>query len=301
MLTGNDFKEPMKKFGVDNEIISGLSSFPIACHVYPKTEAISTYLYAIIAGPFEVFYNDAADSKNYVPMRILARKTFAKFVDAKEYFKLTMRGMDYYADFFGVAYPFRKYDQIFVAEFNAGAMENVGAVTFNESYIPRSSQLTQSDKEDLAITFLHELAHMWFGNLVTMKWWDDLWLNESFATFMSHICQQDAKGLEDYTLSWEIFNSCKEWGLATDQFNTTHPIAAACKNTEEADEIFDGISYGKGSAFLKELCFMIGEKTLRVGMKKYFKKFAHKNTELVDFIGSLNEACIECKVNVDLI
>jgi len=181
--------------------------------------------------------------------------------------------MDYYADFFGVKYPFSKYDQLFVPEFNSGAMENVGCVTFNESYIPWGDTFPQTDKENLATTITHELSHMWFGNLVTMQWWDDLWLNESFATFMSHMCLADAKGLENYTLSWEIFIGDKKWGMRTDMFASTHPIAADCKTTEDADRIFDGISYGKGASFLKQLCHYIGEDSFWAGIKHYFAKF----------------------------
>jgi aminopeptidase N len=114
---------------------------------------------------------------------------------------------------------------------------------------------------------------MWFGNLVTMKWWDDLWLNESFATFMSHMCLAYAKGLEDYTLSWELFIGDKKWGLRTDMYSTTHPIAAACHTTEDADRIFDGISYGKGASFLKQLCHYIGEDSFRLGIQHYFANF----------------------------
>jgi aminopeptidase N len=184
-------------------------------------------------------------------MRLFARKSFMKFVDQDMFFTLTTSAMKYYADFFGVAYPFAKYDQLFVPEFNSGAMENVGCVTFNEGYIPRGDTFPQVKKENLGITITHELAHMWFGNLVTMKWWDDLWLNESFATFMSHMCLEDAVGLEDYKMSWELFIGDKNWGMKTDMYSTTHPIAAECANTEDADRIFDGISYGKGASFLK--------------------------------------------------
>jgi aminopeptidase N len=238
--------------------------------VYPTTERISTYLYAFVAGPYSQFNNEVPDHDKHVPMRIFARKSIAQYVDHQEFFKITMAGMDYYKDFFGLAYPFRKYDQVYVPEFNAGAMENVGLVTYNEAYVPRSKTVPTVKKEGLAITILHELAHMWFGNLVTMKWWDDLWLNESFATFMSHISLANAKGLEKYTMSWELMIRYKSWGMKTDQFSTTHPIAADCKHTEDADVIFDGISYGKGASFLKQMCHYITEDVLKAGMIQYF-------------------------------
>ena len=267
---------------------------------FQTTAKISSYLYAFVAGPYEYAKNNLPNAKEYVPMRIMARKSVMKYVTVDEFFKITMAGMSYYKDFFGVAYPFNKYDQIYVHEFNMGAMENVGCVTYTESYLYRGKVVPQNKKENLAITILHELAHMWFGNLVTMKWWDDLWLNESFATFLSHMALAYSKGLEDYTLSWELFMDDKMWGLRTDQFSTTHPIAADCHSTEDADNIFDGISYGKGASFLKQLVFFISEKAFRLGVQRYFKKFAYQNTELIDLITSLQEACDTLKLDIDL-
>ena len=238
---------------------------------------------------------------NYVPMRVFARKSMMKYVKVRELFRVTMAGMDYYKYFFGCKYPFKKYDQVYCYEFNSGAMENVGCVTITEGYLKRGKVLPQGDREQHAITVLHELAHMWFGNLVTMKWWDDLWLNESFATFMSHMALKYARGLDDYTLSWELFLGDKSWGLRTDQFSTTHPIVADCQNTEDAENIFDGISYGKGASFLKQLVSFISEKTFKNGLKTYFAKFAFKNTEFNDFITELQNACDESKLNFDLV
>ena len=213
---------------------------------FETTDRISTYLYAFIVGPYASVSNKSPNAAKYAPMRILARKSIMKYIHVDDFFRVTMAGMDYYEEFFGRKYPFKKYDQIFVPEFNSGAMENVGCVTYTESYLCRGKVIPQSDKEQLANTALHELAHMWFGNLVTMKWWDDLWLNESFATFMAYMAQHNAKNLDDYTLSWEMFIAEKTWGMKTDQYSTTHPIVADCKTTEDADNIFDGISYGKG-------------------------------------------------------
>ena len=132
-----------------------------------------------------------------------------------------------------------------------GAMENVGLVTYNDAYVPRGEKFTRTKVEDIYITVCHEIAHMWFGNLVTMKWWDDLWLNESFATIISHVCMDLAPGMEDLTKSWSIFLGDTFWGLRTDALDTSHPIAADCNSTADAEDIFDGISYGKGSSWLK--------------------------------------------------
>ena len=268
---------------------------------FGTTDKISSYLYAFVVGPYVYEKNTLPGHEEHVPMRVMARKSVMKYVTVEDFFRITMAGMKYYEEFFGQKYPFQKYDQIFCPEFNMGAMENVGCVTYTEGYLFRGEVVPQSDKEQLAITILHELAHMWFGNLVTMKWWDDLWLNESFATFMSHMAMANAPTLEDLTLSWEIFLFDKSWGLKTDQFSTTHPIAADCETTEDAENIFDGISYGKGSAFLKQLVAFLSEETFRKGLKTYFSKYAWKNTELVDFISELQDASNELQQNINVI
>ena len=222
-------------------------------------------------------------------MRIWARKSLTASVNAPEFFKVTMAGIEYYTEFFGQPFPFSKYDQVFAPEFNAGAMENVGCVTYNEGYLFRGQEPTRSQMESFSITILHELAHQWFGNLVTMRWWDDLWLNESFATYMSTLAQQYGRGLDDYTMGWIEFGRDKNWGMNTDLLSTTHPISTDCKHTDDAENIFDGISYGRGASFLKLLSFMIGEDSLAAGMKIYFKRHAWGNTELPDFVRALQE------------
>lgn len=268
---------------------------------FNTTAKISTYLYAFVVGPYVYETNNHPNAKNYVPMRVMARKSVMKYVTVDDFFRLTMSGMDYYKNFFGVEYPFSKYDQIFCPEFNMGAMENVGCVTFTESYLFRGDVVPQSDKEQLGITILHELAHMWFGNLVTMKWWDDLWLNESFATFMSHMAMAYGENLDDYTLSWEIFLFDKSWGLKTDEFSTTHPIAADCATTEDAENIFDGISYGKGASWLKQLVAFLSQEVFSAGLKTYFSKYGFQNTELKDFIAELQKASDDAGQGIDVI
>jgi len=168
-----------------------------------------------------------------------------------------------------------------------GAMENVGLVTYNDMYVTRGEKFTRVKTENIYNTILHEISHMWFGNLVTMKWWDDLWLNESFANMISYMCMDKAKGLEDITLAWSNFLDEQFWGLATDQRDTSHPIAASCNSTADAEDIFDGISYGKGAAWLRQMIYFFGTKTLKEGLKTYFGKFSFKNTVLDDFVKEL--------------
>ena len=179
---------------------------------------------------------------------------------------------------FSTPYPFDKLDQVFCPDYRMGAMENVGNITYNDEYIPRDEQYTRSKQEYIYNTILHEVSHMWFGNLVTMQWWDDLWLNESFANMISYICMDEAEGLEDITLAWNIFLDENFWGLSEDQKNTSHSIAATCNSTGEAEDIFDGISYGKGASWLKQLVFFFGKDILKEGLKTYFAKYSFKNT-----------------------
>lgn len=163
---------------------------------------------------------------------------------------MSINGIRYYEKIFNTPYPFGKFDQVFCPDYAMGAMENVGLVTYNDSYVSRGEKATRDRTENIYNTILHEISHMWFGNLVTMKWWDDLWLNESFANMISYMCMDEAEGLEDITLAWSIFLEEQFWGLRTDALDTSHPIAAICNSTADAEDIFDGISYGKGAAWL---------------------------------------------------
>lgn len=289
-----------QEIGNDSSVASRQDEVSLVFKKFCTTAKISTYLFAFVVGPYTFERNRLPGNENYTPMRIFARKSMMKYVDTEEFFKISMAGMDYYKDFFGCDYPFSKYDQLYVPEFNCGAMENVGCVTYTENYLDREDVVPMIKKNNRAITILHEMSHMWFGNLVTMKWWDDLWLNESFATFMSHICLSDAKGLENYHFSWDLFLKDKSWGLKTDSYSTTHPVAADVKDTEDAENIFDGISYGKGAGIMKQLLFFISEDTFRLGIQKYFAKYAFQNTQLIDLISTFQEACDEMDVKVDL-
>ena len=243
----------------------------------------STYLLAVIAGP----YHEVRKSAAGVDMGLFCRKSLTRFLDAEDIFELTAQGMAFYGSHFGRPYPFGKYDQVFVPEYNSGAMENIAAVTFNEHYIFRDRP-TDIQLLSRAEVVLHELAHMWFGNLVTMRWWDDLWLNESFATYASYLAMSKATR---FARCWENFRAqIKAWALREDQKPTTHPIAGTVADTDQTFLNFDGITYGKGAAVLKQLSAFLGENAFRDGLRLYFQRHAWKNTVLADFLGALSEA-----------
>ena len=209
-------------------------------HTFATTAPMSTYLVALIAGPYARWDDVYADEHGEIPLGLFCRESLAPFMDAERLFTETKQGFDFYHCNFGVPYAFGKYDQLFVPEFNAGAMENAGAVTFLEDYVFRS-KVTRASYERRAETLLHEMAHMWFGDLVTMRWWDDLWLNESFATFASVLCQADAT---EYSEAWTTFaNVEKSWAYRQDQLPSTHPIAADIPDLHAVEVNFDGITY----------------------------------------------------------
>jgi len=258
---------------------------------FKKTPRISTYLFAVCAGPYHCIKNPFDHN---VPMNIYMRDSLKNYGEIEEFFKITMSGMEFYKDYFGIAYPYSKYDQIFTPEYNFGAMENVGLVTYNEAYCWKDPP-SQIKRSRFCITVLHELAHMWFGNLVTMKWWDDLWLNESFATFISFLAQVKGKGLEGYTNSWLSFNLSKGAAYREDQGSNTHPVYADVQNTEDAETHFDMITYYKGSSILKQLYNFIGFDNFSTGLKEYFSKYAWENTEFDQFIDSMTDAVNNAK------
>ncbi len=249
-------------------------------HQFKRTPLLSTYLVALIAGPYARFDEKHGD----VDLGVFCRRSLAKYFDADEFFPVTRQGLDFYAEFFGIPYPFGKYDQLFVPEFNPGAMENAGAVTFNEHFIFRDPP-TDTQRRGRAEVVLHEMAHMWFGDLVTMKWWDGLWLNESFATYMAYLCMTSATR---FTGAWQDFNaSIKQWAYRVDQLVTTHPIAGTVEDTEKTFLNFDGITYGKGASALKQLVQAIGLDGFREGMRHYFRVHAYGNTTLAQFLAAL--------------
>ncbi len=251
-------------------------------HVFRETVPFSPYLFALIVGPYHEFREQHGD----IPLGFYCRKSLVKYVDIDEIWEVTKQGLDFYADFFAYPYPFGKYDQIAVPEFNAGAMENIGAVTHYERIIYRDPP-TDTQRLSRAEIFLHEMAHMWFGDLVTMRWWNDLWLNESFASYMSYLCLAEATR---FKTSWLNFNSrMKSWAYHQDELVTTHPIAGEVRDTDETFLNFDGITYGKGASVLKQLVYAIGMDAFRDGMRRYFQRHAFGNTTLADFLAALGE------------
>ncbi|MFJ9785631.1 aminopeptidase N [Amycolatopsis sp. NPDC101161] len=255
--------------------------------VFKESEQLSTYLVALIAGPYAEWRDEYADEHKTIPLGIYCRASLAEHMDADKLFTETKQGFGFYHEKFGTPYPFSKYDQLFVPEFNAGAMENAGAVTFLEDYVFRS-RVTRYAYERRAETLLHEMAHMWFGDLVTMRWWDDLWLNESFATFASVLAQAEAT---EYKNAWTSFaNIEKSWAYRQDQLPSTHPIAADIVDLHAVEVNFDGITYAKGASVLKQLVAYVGLDHFLDGLKVYFGKHAWGNATLADLLGALEEA-----------
>ncbi|HEX6579091.1 MAG TPA: aminopeptidase N [Jiangellaceae bacterium] len=254
---------------------------------FDPTPRISTYVTALVAGPYHVVRDQYAGTKATVPLGLFCRASLAEHLDADQLFDVTRRGFAFFEDVFGLAYPFAKFDQLFVPEYNAGAMENVGCVTFHEDYIFRS-RVTDAAHERRAETILHEMAHMWFGDLVTMRWWDDLWLNESFATWASVLSQSEATR---WTEAWTTFAvSEKLWALRQDQLPSTHPISADIRDLDDVQVNFDGITYAKGAAVLKQLVAWVGRDEFLAGVRAYFVEHAWGNTELSDLFAHLEKA-----------
>ncbi|HZC11210.1 MAG TPA: aminopeptidase N, partial [Mycobacterium sp.] len=256
-------------------------------HIFATTPRMSTYLVALIAGPYARWDDSYSDEHGEIPLGIFCRATLAEFMDAERLFTQTKQGFGFYHKNFGVPYAFGKYDQLFVPEFNAGAMENAGAVTFLEDYVFRS-KVTRASYERRAETVLHEMAHMWFGDLVTMRWWDDLWLNESFATFASVLCQSEAT---EFTEAWTTFaNAEKSWAYRQDQLPSTHPVAADIPDLAAVEVNFDGITYAKGASVLKQLVAYVGLEHFLAGLRDYFRTHAFNNATFDDLLSALEIA-----------
>lgn len=257
----------------------------IATWAFEPTPPISSYITAIVAGPYEQTFSELTSaSGRVIPLGVFGRKSLWQHLDADYIFDKTREGFAYYEQKFGVPYPFAKYDQLFVPEFNAGAMENAGAVTFTETYVFRS-KVTDAVKERRVVTILHELAHMWFGDLVTMKWWNDLWLNESFAEWASTIATAEAT---EWTEAWTTFNAMeKTWAYRQDQLPSTHPVVAQINDLDDVQVNFDGITYAKGGSVLKQLAAWVGIEAFFAGVSAYFRKHAWGNTELRDLLVEL--------------
>ncbi|MDX3245537.1 aminopeptidase N [Streptomyces sp. ME18-1-4] len=256
--------------------------------VFEPTPRISTYITALIVGPYHSVHSVYEKNGQSVPLGIYCRPSLAEFLDSDAIFEVTRQGFDWFQEKFDYAYPFKKYDQLFVPEFNAGAMENAGAVTIRDQYVFRS-KVTDASYELRAETILHELAHMWFGDLVTMEWWNDLWLNESFATYTSIACQAYSPQSR-WPHSWTTFaNSMKTWAYRQDQLPSTHPIMAEIRDLDDVLVNFDGITYAKGASVLKQLVAYVGMDEFFAGVQAYFKRHAFGNTRLSDLLGALEE------------
>lgn len=255
---------------------------------FSPTPRLSSYVTALIAGPYQSVRSEYTSPEGWVtPLGLFARKSLMQYLDADNIFELTRQGFEFFEAQFGCPYPFEKYDQLFVPEFNAGAMENAGAVTILEGYVFRG-KVTDAQVERRAITVLHELAHMWFGDLVTMRWWNDLWLNESFAEYMSHLAAVENTR---FTHAWTTFASVeKSWAYRQDQLPTTHPIFADINDLQDVEVNFDGITYAKGASVLRQLVAWVGPEEFMSGVREYFSKYSWDNTELSDLMAELEKA-----------
>ena len=252
---------------------------------FATTPVLSSYVTALVAGPYESVESSliSRDGRT-IPLAIYSRKSLTKYVDSDYIFDITRKGFEFYEDKFDYAYPFDKYDQLFVPEFNAGAMENAGAITFTEAYVFRS-KVSDAIRERRVITILHELAHMWFGDLVTMKWWNDLWLNESFAEWAS---AQASADVTEWTEAWTTFAMMeKSAAYRQDQLPSTHPVVATINDLEDVQVNFDHITYAKGGSVLKQLVAWVGLDAFYKGVAAYFKKHQYGNTELADLLAEL--------------
>ncbi|MFF3642399.1 aminopeptidase N [Streptomyces sp. NPDC002564] len=258
---------------------------------FAETKPISTYITAVVAGPYHYVTDSyervlADGTRLEIPLGAMCRKGLAPHFDADDVFLVTKQGLDFFHDHFDYPYPFGKYDQAFVPEYNLGAMENPGLVTFREEFIFRG-KVTQASYERRANVILHEMAHMWFGDLVTMRWWDDLWLKESFADFMGSFSMVEATR---FTNGWITFaNNRKAWAYRADQLPSTHPVTADIRDLEDAKLNFDGITYAKGASVLKQLVAYVGRDAFLEGARRYFKRHAYGNTVLGDLLSVLEE------------
>ena len=262
------------------------NDYQIYC--FNDTPKISSYLYALCLGSFYCIENKKYEFR--IPLRVFMRESLKDCGEPDEIFRVTISGMKFYEEYFGTPFQFEKYDQVFCPEYNFGAMENVGLVTLNEAYCFKDKP-TIKRRTGFAITVLHELSHMWFGDYVTMDWWDDVWLNESFATFISHFCMANSPELNKvYTISWILFGEYKGYAYSADQKPTTHPVKFTVKDTDVAETGFDVIVYQKGSSLVKQIYYYIGDEAFNKGLKSYFKKYGWSNTVFDDFINEMIQA-----------
>src|SRR5688572_15155832 len=254
---------------------------------FPATKRMSTYITALIAGEYHAVHDTYEGKNGTIPLGHYCRQSLVDHLDRDEVVKITKQGFEYFEDAFDFPYPFEKYDQLYVPEYNMGAMENAGAVTLRDEYLPRSRQ-DGSFYEFRASVILHEMAHMWFGDLVTMRWWDDLWLNESFAEWACYLAEAEATS---YTDAWTGFtNARKQTGYRADALPSTHPIATDMVDLHAVEVNFDMITYAKGAAVLKQLVAWVGLEPFLAGLRQYFRDHAYSNTEFTDLLTALEKA-----------
>jgi aminopeptidase N len=254
--------------------------------VLASTRPLATYFFTLCAGP----YVSVRAEHDGIPLGIHARASLREPLErqAEQMLTVTRQSFDYYHSLFGIRYPFGEYHQVFVPEFNAGAMENPGCVTLRDQYVFRGA-MTHDEVLARSNTISHEMAHMWFGDLVTMRWWDDLWLNESFAEYMSHRTLSEAT---EFTEAWvDSSMARKTWGYAAERMPSTHPVAASpAPDAQSALQNFDGISYAKGAAALRQLIAHIGDTAFIDGVRQYLRSHAFGNAALEDFLEAMERA-----------
>ena len=254
---------------------------------FPPTKRMSTYITAVVAGEYHEVHDGYEGKFGTIPLGLYCRQSLVEFLDREALVLLTKQSFEFFEEKFDFPYPFEKYDQLFVPEYNMGAMENAGCVTLRDEYLPRSRQ-PRSFYEFRCSVITHEMAHMWFGNLVTMRWWDDLWLNESFAEWACYYCEAEAT---EFTEAWTGFaNARKQTGYRADQLPSTHPIAADNFDLEAVEVNFDMITYAKGASVLKQLVAWVGLEPFMQGLRQYFKDFAFGNTEFGDLLAALEKS-----------
>ena len=257
-----------------------------AFFVFDQTPVIPSYLFAVCAGPYHVFEDEDLQG---VPQRIFVRRSLKDNMRKELVFGTTKHSIDFYSKSYGKRFPFSKCDHVFVPDYLFGAMENIGCIVYNDERFCSSKEMSVPQLTYFSITVQHELCHMWFGNLVTMRWWNDLWLNEAFATVLSYMsCAAGGEHVNEFKEeSWLHFNSGKLRGVTEDMLPSTHPVAGDCPNTDAAESLFDALTYQKGSSLMKQLIFIMGWETFCNGLKLYFKAHAWKNTILDDFISCM--------------
>jgi aminopeptidase N len=260
-----------------------------AVWTFATTKKMSTYITALVAGEYYEVQDVYEGKFGTIPLGHYCRQSLTEFLDRDraEIVKLTRQGFEFFEEAFDFPYPFEKYDQLYVPEYNMGAMENAGAVTLRDEYLPRSRQ-PRSFYEFRCSVILHEMAHMWFGDLVTMRWWDDLWLNESFAEWACYHAEAEAT---EFTDSWTGFtNARKQTGYRQDQLPSTHPIAADNYDLHAVEVNFDMITYAKGASVLKQLVAWVGLEPFLAGLRQYFKDHAYGNAEYTDLLAALEKS-----------